>query len=708
MSLLGSLRAVEVTTPLADDILLFSSMSASESLGRPFELHLELLSESESIDPNEILGRDFTVRLDAGEGEARYFHGLARSFRQVGTSGEYFSYQATVVPWVWFLTRSADCRIFQSMTAPEIIKEVFREHGFTDFEESLQGTYRTWDYCVQYRETAFNFVHRLLEQEGIYYYFKHEEGKHTLMLSDAQPSHSPTAGYEEIPYFAPGSGVIPSEHISEWSQSRDVQPGTYAINDFDFTRPRASLEVRSSDPKEHDRSEFEIYDYPGEYQVNGDGESYVRTRLEEQHAQHQIHQGAGDARGLAVGSLFELVQHPREDQDGEYLVTAATHWVEAASYGVGGGDSGPTYSNRFSCIPSAVPYRLPRSTPKPVVQGPQTAIVTGPSGEEIHTDEHGRVKVQFHWDRYGGSDENSSCWTRVAQVWAGQGWGGIHLPRIGQEVIVEFLEGDPDRPIVTGRVYNGANPVPYELPANKTQSGIKSRSSKGGGPENFNEIRFEDKKGEEELYFHAEKNQAIEVENDRNEHTGHDRSLVVDHDKTEEVGNDKTLTIGHDHTEAVANNMSISVGSNLTETIAVNYAETVGAAMELTIGGVFAQSVGGNKTEAIGVSKTETIGKNKSVTVGSDMTVEVAKNTKVEIGEDYEEKVGGKHKKEIEKEFMVDAQKIQLTAKDEISFKCGKAEIVLKKNGDITIKGKKINVKGSGDVTIKGSKIKGN
>lgn len=708
MSLLGSLRAVEVKTPLADDELLFSSMTATEAMGRSFEIQLELLSERESIDLDEVLGRPFTVRLEAGEGEERYFNGYARTFRQVGTLGVYFRYHATIVPWSWFLTRSADCKIFQNQTVPDIIKQVFRDHGFSDFEESLNGTYRIWEYCVQYRETAFNFVQRLLEQEGMYYYFKHEDGKHTLVLADGTPSHSTVAGYEEIPYFAPGRDVVPSEHISEWSISRDVQPGTYALNDFDFTRPRASLQACSAAPKSHDKAEFEIYDYPGEYQVSGDGETYARTRLEEHHAQHQVHFGAGDARGLTVGSLFTLAQHPREDQNGEYLVLSVTHHVQAPRYESGAADASPTYTNQFTCIPSDVPYRLPRVTPKPVIQGPQTAIVVGPSGEEIHTDEYGRVKAQFHWDRYGASDDTSSCWMRVAQVWAGNGWGAIHIPRIGQEVIVEFLEGDPDRPIVTGRVYNGANPVPYELPANKTQSGIKSRSTTGGGPANFNEIRFEDKKGEEELYFHAEKNQTIEVENDRREHVGNDRYLVVDHDKTEEIANDKTLTIGHDHTETIANNMSISVGQNLTETIAVNYAETVGAAMELTIGGVFAQAVGGNKTEAIGKSKSETVAQNKSVTVGKDMTEEVGDNKKVEIGKDYNEKVAGIHKKEIEKEFLVDAKKIQLTAKDEISFKCGKAEIILKKNGDITIKGKKINVKGSGDVIIKGSKIKEN
>ena len=388
----------------------------------------------------------------------------------------------TLHPWLWFLTRTADCRIFQEMAVPEIIKQVFRDHGFTDFEEALSGDYRRWTYCVQYRETDFNFVSRLMEQEGIYYYFKHESNRHMLVLSDSVSSHDPFPGYEKIPYFPPDEHLIREKHyIHEWSISREIQPGTYALTEYDFENPKANLLVKSAIDRNHAQSKLEIFDYPGEYLTASEGDAYVRARIEELHAEYELTQGQSNARGLAVGSLFQLTDYPREDQNQEYLVVSATHEMESDAYSSGSaGGSEDVYTCSFTALSSKQQFRAERTTPKPLVQGPQTAMVVGPSGEEIHTDKFGRVKVQFHWDRYGKKDQNSSCWVRVAQLWAGTQWGGIHIPRIGQEVIVEFLEGDPDHPIITGRVYNNDNMPPYGLPANATQSGIKSRSSKGG------------------------------------------------------------------------------------------------------------------------------------------------------------------------------------------------------------------------------------
>ncbi|MBW2740493.1 MAG: type VI secretion system tip protein VgrG, partial [Deltaproteobacteria bacterium] len=382
--------------------------------------------------------------------------------------------------------------------------------------------------------------------------------------------------------------------------------------------------------------------------------------------------------------------------------------------GGSGQESELSYANSFTCIPFDVPYRPPRLTPKPVVEGTQTAIVVGPAGEEIYPDEHGRVKVQFHWDREGTNDENSSCWIRVSQVWAGAGWGAMHIPRIGQEVIVDFLEGDPDRPIITGRVYNGTNTPPYSLPDEKTKSTIKSDSSLGGG--GSNEIRFEDKKGEEEIYLHGQKDWTIAIENDKNQTVGHDETLSV--------GNDKTIEIGANHTESIGANMSIRVGKNKTETVTINTAETIGVAKELTIGGAYQvtvgaamnetvggakmEEVGAYKMEAVGGNKSETIGGSKSLSTGKGLTEKVGKSQSVEISENLDEKVGGKHIEQVSKEYAVNAKKIQLMAEDQIVLKTGKAEIVMKKNGDIMIKGKKIQIKGSGDVIIKGSKIKEN
>jgi type VI secretion system secreted protein VgrG len=707
MAQIQQTRPLEITTPLGDDVLLFHRMTATEELGRLFRFELNLLSEEPDITFDDILGQAITVRLTLPGDKQRFFNGHVSRFSQEGTLDEYYVYTMTVHPWLWFLTRTADCRIFQEKSVPDIIKEVFRDHGFTDYEEALSGNYRTWEYCVQYRETDFNFVSRLMEQEGIYYYFKHEKDKHVMVLADSVSSHEPYPDYEKMPFFPPDEKLRRErDHIYSWNVTQEIQPGVYALEEYDFTRPKADMLVKSTIKRQHSHAALEIFDYPGEYPDTGDGEGYARARIEELQAQYEQAQAVGNARGLAVGSLFELTDYPREDQNREYLIVSATHQMVSEAYASGSSTgSGADYTCTFTALHSKQPYRPARITPKPVVQGPQTAKVVGPSGDEIHTEKYGRVKVSFHWDRYSKSDETSSCWVRVAQLWAGKQWGGIHIPRIGQEVIVEFLEGDPDHPIITGRVYNNDNMPPYELPANATQSGIKSRSSKGGSAENFNEFRFEDKKGEELVYLHAEKDYGIVVENDRAESIGRDRSLEVGRDKSETVQRDKSIHVTGAHTEQIQKNMTVNVAANLTETVAINYAETVGAAMELTVGGALAISAGAAMAETVGAGKAQSIGGSLSQNVGKSATESIGENLTVTIGKDYNQTIKGDHQKIVKKDHAVQAKKILITAEDQITIKSGKAEINMKKNGDITIKGNKINVKGSGDVTIKGSKI---
>ncbi len=567
-----SYRQIAVSSPLGPDLLLFRRMTATEGLGRLFELDLELLSEDRDIDPDKLLGQNMTVRLELANEGTRYFNGFVSRFRHTGMLAvpaggrewEYAGYRATLKPWLWFLTRTADCRIFQDKTVPEIVKQVFRERGFTDFEEALYGDFRRWTYCVQYRETDFNFVSRLMEQEGIYYYFAHENGRHKLVLCNDVGSHRSIADYERISYYPRArSERRERDHIYEWGFGREVQPGFYALNDFDFERPRANLRTQSSMPRRHALAELEVYDYPGDYTQSGDGETYARLRIEELQAQHEVAFGAGNARGLAVGALFTLEHPPRDDQEREYLVVEATHQLRSDVYESSLGESAaePVYDCSFSAIPSRQPYRAPRITPRPVIQGPQTAIVVGKAGEEIWTDKYGRVKVQFHWDRYGKSDENSSCWVRVAQLWAGKRWGAMYLPRIGQEVIVEFLEGDPDQPIITGRVYNGEGMPPYDLPTHQTRSTVKSNSTKGGG--GFNEIRFEDKKGEEQVFVHGQKDLDVRVENDRREWIGRDRHLIVKKDRVEQVDAGFYLTVGANHFEQTGGAWSVDAGESI-------------------------------------------------------------------------------------------------------------------------------------------------
>lgn len=554
-------RPIELTTTLGEDVLLFHSMSATEQLSGLFEYRLEMESADEKVKFEDILGQNVTVRLNLPNDEERFFNGYVTRFSQEEAEPDKSRYSAIVRPWLWFLTRTSDCRIFQEMTVPEVIEKIFEDHDYADFDNKLSGSYRKWVYCVQYRETDFNFISRLMEQEGIYYYFKHEKDKHTLILADAYSSHEVIAGYEEVPYYPPTANVVrDTDYFSSWNARQEVQPGAYTLTDFDFEKPKADLAVKSTVSRKHDKAKLEVYDFPGEYIESGDGEQYVKARLEEYQAQHERVGGAGNVRGMYSGGLFKLTEYPRDDQNREYLVVSASHQLQGGDY-ASGHSAGEVYSGTIVAIDSKEPFRAQRRTPKPLVQGPQTAMVVGKAGEEIWTDKYGRVKVQFHWDREGKEDENSSCWVRVAQVWAGKNWGGIQIPRIGQEVIVEFLEGDPDRPIITGRVYNADAMPPYDLPANQTQSGMKSRSTKGGAGDNFNEIRFEDKKGEEELYIHAEKNHTNITENDRSENVGANRKLEVGADLTETIKANKTSTVDADHTEHVKGHDKVTVDS---------------------------------------------------------------------------------------------------------------------------------------------------
>jgi type VI secretion system secreted protein VgrG len=517
--------------------------------------------------------------------------------------------------------------------------------------------------------------------------------------------------------------MLEEDIIAGWQMEQELRPGKYALTDYNFETPSTSLAVNvASTINVGGNGKYEVYDYPGEYLKKAQGERLAKIRMEEEEAPHVVVSGSGSCRAFTPGYRFDLAGHYSAEMDKCYVLTEVQHVASVGeSYSGGRADARESYSNHFICIPHDVPFRPARVTPKPTVQGPQTAIVVGRSGEEIYTDKYGRVKVQFHWDREGKRNENSSCWVRVSHPWAGKGWGAVAIPRIGQEVIVDFLEGDPDQPVITGRLYNAEQMPPYALPANQTQSGIKSRSSKGGDGENFNEIRFEDKKGDEELYIHAEKDentvvehdQGIAVGNDRAESIKRDRRLEVGRDKLEKVNRDKSIQVVGNHTEQINDAMSIVVGSTLTETVAINYAETVGLAMELTVGAALAITVGaamaetvaGAKTESIGGSKTEGVGSNRTLSVGNTLSEIIKGEQIVKIGKDLAENVGGKHREEVKEDYMLLAKRVQIVAQDEINIKTGKAEIIMKKNGDITIKGKQINVKGTGDVIIKGSKI---
>ncbi|MGN8346984.1 type VI secretion system Vgr family protein [Pseudomonas sp. SMV71] len=564
-------RLAKITSPLGPEVLLLKDMGGGEELGRLFNYELQLHSLDNAIDLNQLLGKPMCVSLQLDGAGERYFHGIVARCSQNVDQGQFASYQATLRPWLWLLTRTSDCRIFQNLTIPQIIKQVFRDLGFSDFEDALSRPYREWEYCVQYRETSFDFVSRLMEQEGIYYFFRHEQGRHVLVLADAYGAHTTAPGYGSVPYYPKNDQHRERDHIHDWHLAQEVQPGSLELNDYDFQRPSARIDVRSAMPRPHAAGDYPLYDYPGTYVQSEDGEHYARTRIEALQTLHEQVELAGNARGLGSGHLFSLTGFSRQDQNREYLIVGARYYLSQESGETGVGAPSAQFESSLTCIDAQQSYRPLPITHRPIVKGPQTALVVGPKGEEIWTDQYGRVKVHFYWDRHDQSNENSSCWIRVSQSWAGKNWGSMQIPRIGQEVIVSFLEGDPDRPIITGRVYNAEQTVPYDLPENATQSGMKSRSSKGGTPANFNEIRMEDKKGAEQLYIHAERNQDIVVEVDESHSVGHDRNKSIGHNETVTIGNNRLrivkqediLSVGQRKTDSISQSYVIEVGENL-------------------------------------------------------------------------------------------------------------------------------------------------
>ena len=742
-------RMIDLTTPVGKD-LLFRSLRGREELGRPSEFELSALSTRNDIKPSDLLGKKITVKLERVKGGYRYFNGHVTRFAQGDTVGRYHEYRMTVRSWLWFLTRTADCRIFQEKTVPEIIKEVFADHSMAVFDDGLTGTYVKREYCVQYRETDFNFVSRLMEEEGIYYYFEHGDGKHTLKLVDSDSGHKKLEGKASIAYHLPGRSLHgDEEYIQIFRQDQRIQPGLVATRSYDFAKPKADLGVKAQNIQKHESADYEWYDFEGDYIQTDNGDHLAQVRVEELHSEFELAEVECNVREIAVGRLFGFTNAPRKDQEKDYLIVSAEWDLQNNTYETVTQEDA-IYHCTMKVLQSKQQFRPARITPRPTMGGPQTAVVVGPGGEEIYTDKYGRVKVQFHWDRYGKKDQNSSCWIRVSNPWAGANWGGMAVPRMGQEVVVDFLEGDPDQPIIIGRVYNADQMPPYALPANMTQTGIKSRSSKGGGAANFNEIRFEDKKGSEQVFIHAEKNQDIEVENDETKWVGHDRKKTIDHDetvlvknnRTETVGVNEKIDIGANRTETVGANESITVSGNRTravsqnETVTVSLARThtvgvneminvgaaqevtVGAAQMVTVGAIQAITVGASQTTNVGANQSTSVGGNRSVevganqstTIGSNQTTKIASNATTSVGANLDETVSGNHTEKISKSYKVEAgedaaldiaKNLSFLAGEQIVIKTGAASITMKKDGSIQIKGKDIKIEASGKIIAK-------
>ena len=630
-------RLVDVNTPLGD-ALWFRQMTGTEPLSGLFEYDVTFHADKVGLKAKSMLGLGVTLKVETQDLGERYFNGICTRFAEGGREGIHQVYTAKLRPWLWIAGRRSDCKIFQFMTVPEIIDEVLRPYNFP-MRKMLSKPYRRWDYCVQYQETDLNFVMRLMEHEGIYFFFEHTSGVHTLVFADDASSHKKMPERPTIIYSGLDAATVEKEeHFDSWHIREEVDSGEYITDDYDFKHPSGDLKTRRSHPMGHAHDAKERYVWPGGYVAHGEGDTYASVRMETLVAEQERAQGHCLLRTMATGYLYTLDKCPRADQNREYLAVACTYFFrDNARMSAGSGDGDATWGITVTSQPTSIPYRPQVLTPKPLTHGPQTAVVVGPAGEEIYTDEYGRVKVQFFWDRYGKKDENSSCWIRVSHPWAGEKWGFIHIPRIGQEVIVDFIGGDPDYPMITGRVYNAEKMPPYDLPANKTASGIKSRSTKGGSPTDFNEIRMEDKKGEEQLYIHAQKNHDTVVELDESRTVGQHRqtriekndSRYVNQDDLEvingvqnnQIEKDQTTTVKGSQHNTVTLDQSNMVKGNRTQNVEKDVKEETGGDHQETVKGNHNFSVTKNETIMIQGDQSTFITGKRNDTITGDTTV---------------------------------------------------------------------------------------
>lgn len=533
-------RMAELTSVFGKDELSVVTIECNEGLSEDYEIRLEVVSQQEDLDFDKAIATHMTVKVVTNNGDTRYFDGLLTDAKWLGYRDSYYIYRLTLRPWFWLLTKNANCRIFKDKTAPDIISEVLGAHDFSDFQDKLTESYDTIHYCVQYRESDYDFCCRLMEEFGISYFFEHEDGKHKMILADAKSSYSPIVGDSTIPFIPlGGDSQRDEEHIYHWIPSRKFRTGKFAVNDYDFEKPNASLKADRDAGSKYRAGSLESYDYPGRYTEKDTGTKYSNIRLEAEQAADKRIETAGEVPRLFAGGLFTLKDHPHGPQNREYLVVRASHQIITEQYrsgGAGAGAQGEAYTGTYEVLSSDTPFRTPAVTRKPRIPGPQTAKVVGQG--EIDVDEYGQIMVEFHWDR----DKTQSRRVRVAQVWSGKNWGGIYIPRVGQEVIVQFLEGDPDKPIVIGTVYNADNMPPYSLPGEKNKAGIKSDSTTGGG--GYNEFVLDDSKGQELIGVHAQKDMETVIENNESLHVKNCRDTKIDVDRTEKVGRNTTEKIG--------------------------------------------------------------------------------------------------------------------------------------------------------------------
>ncbi len=525
-------RVGKLTTPLGDDKLVLSRFDGGEALSEPFEFRIEALATEANIDFNAALGKSVTVDLKTADGKDRFFNGLLAEARWAGQRDTLYAYQLVIRPWLWLLSLTSDCRIFSQKSPRDIVKQVFTDRGFSDFRDELKSSYPTLEYCVQYRETDFTFVSRLMEQYGMYYFFEYADGKHTLVLADMKASHKPVADLSSVPYLpVEKGGRREAQHLEDWSRGRTVESGSFKLNDYDYNKPGANLLADSDKPGGYAHDSMEMYDYPGEYADRGVGATLAQFEAEAAQSLDDRRTGTGSALSLFAGGLVTLTDHTVGAENQEYLVVACSHFFHAQHYRSAGGTvEGSSYLGNFEFTPSSRQFRAELDAERPYISGVQSALVVGKQGEEIDVDEQGRICVQFYWDR----KKKASRRVRVAQIWAGSHRGALFLPRIGDEVLIQYEEGDPDRPVVVGSVYNGTNEVPTDLPTKKTRSGILTKSSKNSS--GYNMLLFDDTVGDEHVKLRSQKALMFKSLGDETRDIGGSQ--------TENVGGNETINVG--------------------------------------------------------------------------------------------------------------------------------------------------------------------
>ncbi|WP_313474779.1 type VI secretion system Vgr family protein [Agrobacterium pusense] len=630
-----------------------------EGLSRITETTIEFMSSDIDLDLQKVVGERLRLEIDAPKDKVRYFQGRCVSAEYLGSHAGRGYFRAQVRPWLWFLTLTSNCRIFQDKSVIDVIKEIFGQHGFSDFRNTTKHPYPKRNYCVQYHETDFAFVSRLMEEEGIYYYFTHEKSKETLVLADEASAHKDVEDGAEIAFhFRESQYRRKEDHVFEWRGCESIRTGKVTLQDYDFEKPKSDLKSVKALPKgKHAYKSYEVYEYPGRHANIREGEHHARVKVEGFAAQAQRSHGISNVRQMAAGNKFKLTKHPRKAENSEYLVIHARHQLQidadvedrefidailGPTLDFDSDNSSDIYRCIFEVQPVGMAFRAPQITPRPTHSGLQTAVVVGKPGEEIWTDQYGRVKVQFHWDRLGRRDDMSSCWIRTAVPWSGKGWGMVGVPRIGQEVVVQFEEGDLDRPLITGMVYNGDTRLPYPLPANQTQVGLKTNSSKGGG--GFNELVFDDKRDAELVRFQAER----------------------------------------DYTQIVKNNAEITVG------------------LEHHKGGTLRQTIHGDKTETIREGNHSfTVAKGEeAISIAQKRTTDIGNDDKLTVRADQAVAIAGVKSDDIGKSYDIDVgTTLKISAGSKITLVCGSSQIEMTP-AKITISSTQVEVKATATAKV--------